>query len=246
MAEMASEKDVVYTPDGPLAREAAAVIPYYPFKGIERFYDIGGLLRHPALFDRVCEAMAARYRAKGVTAIGGVDARGFLFVPVALKAGIPFFMVRKAGKMPNTVTSASYETEYDTKDGLALQRDAVKKGDKVVLVDDLVATGGTLHEAVKLVQHLGGEVRASRRAGAARSPSASEPRALRARARAPSLAFSRAQVVECGCMVELKFLKARERLQAAGVGDVWALISEEVLTLKATLSDDYKDDGAPH
>ena len=119
-------------------------------------------------------------------------------------------MVRKAGKMPNTITSASYETEYDTKDGLALQRDAVKKGDKVVLVDDLVATGGTLHEAVKLVQHLGGEV------------------------------------VECGCMVELKFLKARERLQAAGVGDVWALISEEVLTLKATLPDDYKDDGAPH
>ena len=74
-----------YAPDGPLARQAAAVIPYYPFKGIDRFYDIGGLLRNPALFDAVCEAMAARYRAAGVTAIGGIDARGFLFVPVAMK-----------------------------------------------------------------------------------------------------------------------------------------------------------------
>ena len=118
--------------------------------------------------------------------------------------------LRKKGKMPNTISTGSYSTEYDTKDGLCLQRDAVKPGDRIALIDDLVATGGTLLEGVKLVQQLGGTV------------------------------------VEASCMVELKFLDARSKLTAAGVGNTWALMSEEVLTSKAEIPEGYVDDGAPH
>mmetsp|Transcript_85482 Transcript_85482/g.242359 ORF Transcript_85482/g.242359 Transcript_85482/m.242359 type:complete len:206 (+) Transcript_85482:90-707(+) len=199
-----------YTPDGPLAREIAATVPYFPYKGIERFYDIGGLLRYPALFDRACGAMAARCRTLGVTCLGGFDARGFLFTPVAIKLGVPFFMLRKGGKMPCTITSGGYTTEYDQKDGLCIQRHAVRPGDRVALIDDLIATGGTLCAGIELVKALGGEV------------------------------------VECTCLVELKVLKGAEKVRAAGAGSVWALVSEEVLTLRGELPEDYVDDGCPH
>merc|ERR1719171_259113 len=185
-----------YTPDGPLAREIAAVIPYYPFKKIERFYDIGGLLANPELFGKACDVLAARYAALKVDKIGGFDARGFLFTPVALKLGIPFFMLRKKGKMPNAVSGKGYEVEYGSREGLCIQRNSIKPGDRVVLMDDLVATGGTLCAGIELVKQFGGTV------------------------------------VECGCMVELKFLKGKDKAKAAGAEGVWAFISEDILTVR--------------
>lgn len=196
--------------DGPLAKEVAAVIPYFPYKKIDRFYDIQGLLKHPRLLDAVCVVMARRFGKLGVTKILGFEARGFLFTPVAIKAGVPFIMLRKAGKMPNTISSAPYTKEYEGLDKMCIQKGAVVPGDKVALIDDLVATGGTLCAGIELVKACG------------------------------------AEVVECSCMVELKALKGRDRCLKAGAKDVWGFISEDLLTTKAELPDDYVDDGAAH
>ena len=87
----------------------AAVIPYYPFKGIDRFYDISGLLMEPSLFRRTTDILVDRYRGQKIDKIGGFDARGFVLgPPLALALDIPFFMFRKKGKLPNAVTGASY------------------------------------------------------------------------------------------------------------------------------------------
>jgi len=197
-------------PDGPLAKEIAAVIPYFPFKKIERFYDIQGLLKHPKLFNAMCAVMAKRFRRLKITKVVGFEARGFLFTPVAIKVGVPFLMLRKAGKMPNTISSAPYTKEYAGVDTICIQKGSIVPEDKVVLIDDLVATGGTLCAGIELIKACG------------------------------------AEVTECSCMVELKFLKGKERVMKAGAKDVWSFISEEVLTAKADLPDDYKDDGEAH
>eukprot|EP00928_Gymnodinium_smaydae_P062369 TRINITY_DN46253_c0_g1_i1.p1 TRINITY_DN46253_c0_g1~~TRINITY_DN46253_c0_g1_i1.p1 ORF type:complete len:203 (-),score=47.32 TRINITY_DN46253_c0_g1_i1:286-894(-) len=196
--------------DEDFIKKVADVIPYFPFKKLERFYDVQGLLHHPALFDEVCAVMARRYKAMGITKVVGFEARGFLYTPVAIKLGVPFIMLRKAGKMPNTISSAPYTKEYEGLDVMCIQRGAIVPGDKVLLIDDLVATGGTLCAGIELVKACGGEV------------------------------------TECGCMVELVFLKGRERCVAAGAKGLWALLTEDVLTTKAALPADYTDDGAPH
>ncbi|CAE7176826.1 APT4 [Symbiodinium microadriaticum] len=193
--------------DGPLAKEIALHIPYFPFKKIERFYDIQGLLQHPKLLNAMCAVWAKRFRKMGVTKICGFEARGFLFTPVSIKLGVPFVMLRKAGKLPNTISSGPYTKEYDGLDEMCVQKGAVVKGDKVVLIDDLIATGGTLCAGIKLME------------------------------------ACEAEVVECSCMVELKALKGREKCLAAGAKSVWGYISEELLTTKAELPDNYVDDG---
>jgi len=144
--------------DGPLAKEIAAVIPYFPFKKLDRFYDIQGLLNHPKLFNAMCSVMVKRYRKLGATKIVGFEARGFLFTPVALKLGVPFIMLRKAGKMPNTISSAPYTKEYEGLDVMCVQKGAIVKGDKVILIDDLVATGGTLCAGIELMKGCEAEV----------------------------------------------------------------------------------------
>ena len=128
------------------------MIPYFPFKKIERFYDIQGLLNHPELFAAMCDVMAARYATLGITKIVGFEvnscaghsylwhphwlprdsqARGFLFTPVALTLKVPFVMLRKAGKMPNTISSTPYTKEYAGVDVMCIQRGAVTSEDKV-------------------------------------------------------------------------------------------------------------------
>jgi len=193
--------------DGPLAKEIALHIPYFPFKKIERFYDIQGLLQHPKLLNAMCAVWAKRFRKMGVTKICGFEARGFLFTPVSIKLGVPFVMLRKAGKLPNTISSGPYTKEYDGLDEMCVQKGAVVKGDKVILIDDLIATGGTLCAGIKLME------------------------------------ACEAEVVECSCMVELKALNGREKCLAAGAKSVWGYISEELLTTKAELPDNYVDDG---
>jgi len=197
-------------PNGPLAAKIAAVIPYFPYKKLDKFYDVQGLLNHPRLLNDMCEVMARRFRKLGITKIAAFEARGFLFTPVAIKLGVPFLMLRKAGKMPNTISSAPYTKEYEGVDSICVQKGAIVKGDKVALIDDLVATGGTLCAGIELVK------------------------------------ACEAEVTECTCMVELKFLKGRDRCIAAGAKDVWGFIPEDLLTTAAELPADYVDDGAPH
>lgn len=88
-----------------------------------------------------------------------LDARGFILgPPIALALKKPFIMMRKKGKMPNSISSESYKVEYGTREGLTVQKDRIKKGDRVLIIDDLVATGGTLSSAISLVKMLEGVV----------------------------------------------------------------------------------------
>jgi len=94
----------------------AAVIPYYPFKGIDRFYDIQGLLLHPDLLQATVDIFVQRYHQLGIDKIGGFDARGFILgPPIALALKIPFFMLRKSGKLPNALTAESGYTKVRRK-----------------------------------------------------------------------------------------------------------------------------------
>mmetsp|Transcript_12837 Transcript_12837/g.29294 ORF Transcript_12837/g.29294 Transcript_12837/m.29294 type:complete len:341 (-) Transcript_12837:130-1152(-) len=145
--------------DGEEARQIAQYLPYFPFKGIPRFYDIGGFLAEPEVFQRIVDIFVARYAEIGIDSVAGLDARGFILgPPIALALKKPFIMMRKEGKMPNTISSSAYNTEYGKRAGLTVQKDRIKKGDRVLVIDDLVATGGTLSSAINLVHALGGTV----------------------------------------------------------------------------------------
>ena len=149
----------IYLSDGPVAKAIARAIPSFPFKGIENFYDIQGFLSEPELFQQIIDVLVDHYRPLKLTKVLGVDARGFILgPPLALALKIPFIMIRKAGKMPNTVTSKPYSTEYGFREGVCLQRGSVSQGDRVVIIDDLVATGGTLGSCVTVVQEMGATV----------------------------------------------------------------------------------------
>merc|ERR1719188_1503583 len=101
------------TSDGPLAKDIAKVIPYFPYKGLDKFYDMQGLLQHPKLFNAACAVMAKRYRKMGVTKLAAFEARGFIFSPVSIKLGVPFVLLRKDGKIPAAISSEPYTKEYE-------------------------------------------------------------------------------------------------------------------------------------
>ena len=146
-----------YSPNGPVAERIASVTPYFPFKGIERFYDIGGFLKDPEAFQLAIDVFVERYRGLNIDSICGFDARGLVLgPPIALALGKPFFMLRKKGKMPNSISGTEYSKEYAGNDILTIPRGSVNEGDRVLLVDDLVATGGTLCAGIELVKKLGG------------------------------------------------------------------------------------------
>ncbi len=132
-------------------------IPDFPKPGII-FKDITPVLRSPELFRSVIEAFSDRYRDKGITAIVGIEARGFIFGgALAARMGLPFFPVRKKGKLPHKTVSATYDLEYGT-DTVEMHSDALRARDKVVVLDDLVATGGTAEATARLCEQLGAEV----------------------------------------------------------------------------------------
>ena len=156
---MSSSANKKYKQDGDEARQIAKYLPYFPFKGISRFYDIGGFLEKPDVFQQIVDIFVDQYNEIGIDSIAGIDARGFILgPPIALAMKKPFLMMRKQGKMPNSLSSDEYDTEYGKRSGITVQRDKIKKGDRVLIIDDLVATGGTLSSAIKLVHMLGGEV----------------------------------------------------------------------------------------
>ncbi|MCB1244212.1 MAG: adenine phosphoribosyltransferase [Verrucomicrobiales bacterium] len=142
-----------------LQRITAAVrdVPDFPKPGI-LFKDITPVLADPALFRLVIDEMAALARARKVDKIVGIDARGFIFAgAVCDRIGVGFVPVRKKGKLPWTTESATYDLEYGSAE-IQIHRDAILPGERVLLVDDLLATGGTSAAAVDLVRRLHGDI----------------------------------------------------------------------------------------
>jgi adenine phosphoribosyltransferase len=217
------DETLLYQQDGEAAREIARYLPYFPFKGIPRFYDIGAFLYEPHVFQRIVDIFVSRYRRMEFDVIAGLDARGFVLgPPIALALRKPFIMVRKKGKMPNTISTDDYDTEYGARSGLTVQRDKIQPGHRVLIIDDLVATGGTLSSAISLVKMLGGRV------------------------------VECACVVELKMFINPKpesGIPSRSELFAKmGHHDtpIWGLVSESILTNEANLPDDYVDDGEGH
>lgn len=135
-------------------KESIRSIPGWPIEGVI-FRDLTSLMQNPAAFAYACDLLYDRYIDKGIDKIVGIDARGFVFgAVVAYKLGIGFVPVRKKGKLPCQTIQESYALEYGT-DTLEMHEDAIHPGEKVVIVDDLIATGGTIGAAVKLVKKLG-------------------------------------------------------------------------------------------
>ena len=158
-------------------------VPDFPKPGI-LFYDITTLLKDREAFRGAIDLLVAPYRDQRIDIVVGMESRGFIFsAPMAYTLGVGFVPVRKLGKLPAETMSVEYALEYGT-NTLEIHRDAITPGQRVLIVDDLLATGGTVSGTIDLVRRLGGEV--------------------------VSLAF----------LVELRFLKGRERLRGYDVHSI--------------------------
>ncbi|MBM82243.1 MAG: adenine phosphoribosyltransferase [Planctomycetaceae bacterium] len=165
-------------------KEAIRDIPDFPKPGI-MFRDITTLLADPVAFEEVIDRFVEKFADARIDAILAAEARGFIFAaPLAIRLGARFVPVRKPGKLPFNTESFQYELEYGT-DTLEIHVDAVGQGDRVLLIDDLLATGGTIAACVQLAEKLG------------------------------------AEVVGCGFVIELDFLKGRDVLAPH---DVFSLV----------------------
>lgn len=132
-------------------------VPDWPEKGVQ-FRDITPIFQDPLAVRGVIDSFAQRYLGKRVGVIAGIDARGFLLgVTIAYELNIPFVPIRKKGKLPFRTIEEEYALEYG-KATVEIHEDAIQKGDRVVILDDLIATGGTMLAGAKLIQRLGGEV----------------------------------------------------------------------------------------
>jgi adenine phosphoribosyltransferase len=150
-------------------------IPDFPKPGI-LFYDISTLLAHPRAWRATVERLAEALQPHQPDLLVGIESRGFLIAaPLAFELDRGFAMVRKKGKLPGRTVRYTYDLEYGT-DTIEIQEDAVVPGQRVVVLDDLVATGGTMQAAIDLVRRRGGDV------------------------------------VAAGCIIELNFLRGRERI----------------------------------
>ncbi|GBC77256.1 Adenine phosphoribosyltransferase [bacterium HR08] len=150
-------------------------IPDFPKPGI-LFYDITTLLKDPEGFRTTVDLLSEAFAGERVDRVVGIEARGFIFAPaLAYKLGAGFIPMRKSNKLPAPTESVTYTLEYGT-DRLEIHKDAIEPGHRVLIIDDLLATGGTAKAAIELVEKLGGHV------------------------------------VGAGFVIELEFLKGRERL----------------------------------
>ena len=132
-------------------------VPDFPKAGI-LFYDITTLLQDPVGFRTAIDGLSVPFENRGIEIVVGIESRGFIFgAAVADRIGAGFTPVRKPGKLPSTTVRATYDLEYGT-DSLEMHDDAVRKGQRVLIVDDLLATGGTVLATLDLVRQLGGEV----------------------------------------------------------------------------------------
>ncbi|MHB0926239.1 MAG: adenine phosphoribosyltransferase [Gallionellaceae bacterium] len=132
-------------------------VPHYPHQGI-MFRDITTLLKDPVGLRATIQEIVSRYKDVKIDKVAGIESRGFIVgTPVAYELGLGFVPVRKKGKLPAETIGRDYQLEYGT-DRIEIHVDAIQKGDRVLLVDDLIATGGTAEAATKLIQDMGGIV----------------------------------------------------------------------------------------
>jgi len=151
-------------------------VPDFPEQGVV-FKDITPVLGDPEAFRMLIGALAEPFQDQGITKVAGIEARGFtLATPVADRIGAGFIPLRKPGKLPYETVREEYELEYG-RDVLAIHQDAISSGQRILAVDDLLATGGTMAATLRLIERLGGTV------------------------------------VACDVLIELTFLKGRERLK---------------------------------
>lgn len=138
-------------------REKIRDVPDFPTPGVI-FKDITTLLKDGPAFKEVIDTLVERYRQRGIDAVVAIESRGYIFgAPLAAALGVGLIPVRKMGKLPAETISATYELEYG-KETVEMHRDAILPGQKVLIVDDLLATGGTANAAKSLVEQLGGKV----------------------------------------------------------------------------------------
>jgi adenine phosphoribosyltransferase len=129
----------------------------FPSPGIV-FKDITPVFHDPVLLNDLLDAMESACRSQRIEAVVGLESRGFLMaVPLSMRLGVPFVMVRKKGKLPRACHSVSYDLEYGSST-IEMHKDALRPGQRVLIHDDVLATGGTAEAAAKLVQQAGGEV----------------------------------------------------------------------------------------
>lgn len=138
-------------------KEYIRVILDYPQPGI-RFKDITTLLKNGEVYKKAIDTLAEQVKQLNVDVIAGPEARGFVVgAPLSYALGIGFVPIRKSGKLPGEIIEADYSLEYG-KDKLAMHKDAIQPGQRVLIADDLLATGGTIQTSINLVQQLGGHV----------------------------------------------------------------------------------------
>jgi adenine phosphoribosyltransferase len=132
-------------------------IPHYPHQGI-MFRDITTLLKDPIGLRLTIDEIVKRYSSQKIDKVAGIESRGFIIgTPVAYLLGKGFIPIRKKGKLPAETIGHDYELEYGA-DRIEIHVDAISKGDRVLLIDDLIATGGTAEAAISLIRKMGGEV----------------------------------------------------------------------------------------
>lgn len=138
-------------------KEYIRTIPDYPKPGI-MFRDVTTIFENDVAYPKMIDAFVTHYRDKGINKVAGIEARGFILGgAIAHMLGIGFVTIRKAGKLPHLTHREDYELEYG-KDALEIHVDAINKGDNILIVDDLIATGGTAIAALNLINKAGGQV----------------------------------------------------------------------------------------
>jgi adenine phosphoribosyltransferase len=132
-------------------------IPHYPKPGVI-YRDITTLLKDGPTFQMVINELAGRYRSSHIQKVAGIESRGFIFgAALAVQLGAGFVPIRKQGKLPSQTIGCDYDLEYGT-DRIEIHTDAIEPNERVLLIDDLIATGGTAQAAVKLIQQMQGEI----------------------------------------------------------------------------------------
>jgi len=133
------------------------MVPHWPKQGI-MFRDITTLIKDPDGLKETIDLLVDRYKDKEIDLVVGIESRGFIFgAPLAYLLGCGFVPVRKPGKLPAECESEEYTLEYGT-DTIEIHKDSIKKGDRILIIDDLIATGGTIGAARNLVKRLGGNI----------------------------------------------------------------------------------------
>ena len=141
-------------------KDHIATVPDFPKPGI-LFYDISTLLAHPQAWQATVDRLADVVSPHQPDVLAGIESRGFLVAaPLALKLGIGFVMIRKAGKLPGKTVPYTYDLEYGA-DTIEIQDRAIQPGQRIVILDDLLATGGTMRAAIELFRKCGGDVKAA-------------------------------------------------------------------------------------